>query len=145
MNDKSQEIVALPDQRHAPTKTYAGDGEPLPSVALPESSLRWPKRDSLKKWGVGVGLAILPVVYGVLCIFSRHAILLSDGGGEPLDVYGDAAIALGIACIAAGIYIHAEWYLAVHRSLWVLSDPLKIGACVAVVCSIGFATFKIVA
>lgn len=95
-------------------------------------------------WVVGVGAALLPMIYGVCCLLSGHAILPSDGGAD-LDVHGGAAVALAVTYIAVGLFIHAEWFWGAHPRFSFLGDLLKIAACVTIIVSLGFAMFKILA
>jgi hypothetical protein len=102
-----------------------------------------PSGGRVKMWLVGVGVALAPVIYGVYCLISGHAIL--PGDPESLDVYGDAAFGLAIASMAVGLFIHAHWFWGLHPRYSFLCAPLKLVALVVFLASFGFGIFKTLA
>src|SRR5262245_11353972 len=103
-----------------------------------------PSGGRVKMWLVGVGVALLPTIYGVYCLVTGHAILPAERGSD-LDVYGDAAIALGITYMAVGLFIHAQWFWGLHPRFSFLRLPLLGIASLAIVVSLVIAIFKILA
>lgn len=80
--------------------------------------------DPFSRWGAGVIAAILPAIIGTIAILSERAYFL---GGRPLRVVqygGNDAIALGVACVAVGLFMHAHYFWTVSRFYFV-SEILK--------------------
>ena len=69
-----------------------------------------PSGGRLKAWLLGVGVALIPIVYGVRCLFTGHTRFFGENGSH-LDLDGSAAVALAIAYIAVGVFVHAHWLL----------------------------------
>lgn len=97
-------------------------------------------RHLLTMWLGGVVLASLPVIYGVYCLCTGHAILPGRGGlgraGPILDVYGAAANALAIAYIALGVLAHVHWFWESQPRLWLACAAVKVIALIVLVVSL---------
>lgn len=74
-----------------------------------------PSGDRATMWMVGVGLALLPICYGIYCIIVDRAEL--PGRFGKLIVTGSLAVSLAICYIAAGVFIHAHWFWGLHPKL----------------------------
>ena len=94
-------------------------------------------------WLFGVGLALVPIGYGVRCLQSGHARFFASRGSH-LDLDGSAAVALAIAYIAVGVFIHAHWFWGLHPKLEVLSPFLKILAVLVFLGGFGYTLYKII-
>jgi hypothetical protein len=103
-----------------------------------------PSGGRVKMWLLGVGLAVIPIGYGIQCILVRHALLFGSHSTD-LDLYGSAAIALGIAYIAVGVFIHAHWFWGLYPKGESLSYLLKFLAVLLFLASLGYTMYKIVA
>lgn len=112
-------------------------------VDLAENLSDSPSGGPVKMWLLGVVLALVPIGYGIHCLHSGHAILL--GQNSNLDVTGSAAIALAIAYIAVGVFIHAHWFWGLSPKLGWLSPVLKVLATLAFLGSLGYACYRIIA
>ena len=112
-------------------------------VKLAEDLSEPPSGGRLKMWLVGVGLALVPIGYGIYCLLTGHAVLL--GQNENLDVTGPGAVALAIAYIAVGIFIHAHWFWGLYdKPMW-LSPVLKVLSTLVFLGSLGYVAYRIIA
>jgi hypothetical protein len=102
-----------------------------------------PSGGPVKMWLLGVGLALAPAGYGLSCLLAGHAIL--PGQYENLDLYGPAAQALAVACIALGLFIHAHWFWGLLPTFETVSQVLKLLAVVVFLGSLGYMMYRIVA
>jgi hypothetical protein len=98
-----------------------------------------PSGGRIKMWVTGVGLALIPLGYGVRCLFTGQARFFGSRGGN-LDLDGPAAVALAIAYIAVGAFIHFHWFWGLHRRLEPFSYLLK---CLALVVFLGSFAYTI--
>lgn len=101
-----------------------------------------PSGGPMKMWLLGVGLALIPVSYGVHCLRTGHATLF--GQNSDLDVHGSGATALAIAYLSAGLFIHAHWFWGLLPRCEAVSYVLKILATLIFLGSLGFAIYRIV-
>jgi len=102
-----------------------------------------PSGGCIKMWLLGAGLALIPLGYGVRCLFTGHACFF--GSRAHLDIVGPAAVALAIAYIAIGVFIHAHYFLGLHPKLLPFSNILKTLAALAFIGSFFYTLFKIMA
>lgn len=93
-------------------------------------------RGSLTMWRDGVGMALVPVLYGAFPLLSGHADLSGRGGTRVLE--GGSARALGLAAIAVGAFIHFHNFWGSHPALERYRAPGEIAAIVAFILSIGY-------
>ena len=101
-----------------------------------------PSGGRIKMWLLGAGLALVPIGYGVHCLRTGHAVLF--GQNSDLDVTGSGAIALSIAYIAIGIFIHAHWFWGLQPKFEVVSYVLKFLAVLLFLGSFGYAIYRVV-
>jgi hypothetical protein len=90
---------------------------------------------------LGIILALVPAGYGIYCLRTGHALMF--GQNADLDVTGSAAVALAIAYMAVGIFIHAHWFWGLRPKGESLSYLLKIFAVLLFLGSFGYAIYKI--
>jgi hypothetical protein len=74
-----------------------------------------PRGGAPTMWLGGVGLALLPLLYGVSCIVTQRGELGTTIWRSELE--GGAAIALGIGWIGVGIYLHCHFFFGLHPAL----------------------------
>lgn len=79
-----------------------------------------PHGGRLKQWLVGVGVALVPIVYAIYSLHRDRILLPALGRGIGPGVYlsGRACIALAIAYMGIGMFAHFHWF-------WGLSDRLE--------------------
>jgi hypothetical protein len=102
-----------------------------------------PSGGRLKMWLFGVGLALIPIGYGIHCLRTGHARFFGDRG-ENLDLNGSAAIALAIAYLAIGGFIHAHWFWGLHPRLEALGNLLKLVSVLVFLGSFGYVMYRII-
>ncbi len=102
-----------------------------------------PSGGRFKMWFLGVGLALVPCVYGVKCLVTGEARLWGNNNSE-IDLNGSAAVALAIAYIAVGAFIHFHWFWGLHSRLLRFSQLLKTVAVLAFLGGIGYMFYKVV-
>jgi len=74
-----------------------------------------PRGGSPTMWLGGVGMALLPLLYGVSCIVTRRGELGTIIWPSALE--GGAAIALGIGWIGVGLFLHFHFFFGLHATL----------------------------
>jgi len=70
-----------------------------------------------KQWLLGVGLALLPVIYGLVCI-QRGSTHLFGRRGSGAELTGAEGVALAIAYIAIGVFLHFHYFWGLSDRLW---------------------------
>ena len=103
-----------------------------------------PSGGRLKMWLLGVGFALIPLGYGVHCLFTGHARFFGRNATH-LDLNGSAAIALAIAYIAIGVFIHAHWFWGLLPRFEAVSYLLKLASVLVFLGGLGFVIYKIIA
>jgi hypothetical protein len=58
-------------------------------------------------------------------------------------VHGPAAMALGIAYIAAGLFAHVHWFWSSYPRLFLLCDVSRLVALLVILAGVGFAVCRI--
>lgn len=101
-----------------------------------------PSGGRFKMWLLGVGLALLPIGYGIHCLRTGHALLLGENSN--LDVTGSGAVALALAYIAIGVFIHAHWFWGLRPGCELVSYLLKFAAVLLFLGSFGYAIYRVV-
>ena len=71
-------------------------------------------------WLLGFCLALIPICYGVNCLFAHEATLFGRRGSR-LEFHGTPADTLAVAYIAVGLFIHAHWFWGLHPRLQAFS------------------------
>ena len=102
-----------------------------------------PSGGRIKMGLLGVGFALIPLVYGVHCLFTGHARFFGRSNSH-LDLDGSAAVALAIAYIAIGIFIHAHWFWGLLPRFEAVSYLLKMASVLAFLGSFGYTIYKII-
>lgn len=101
-----------------------------------------PSGGPLKMWLAGVGVALIPIGYGLHCLLTGHAVLPGQKGSN-LDTHGRTAVALAIAYLSIGAFLHFHYFWGLHRRLCVLSPILKALAALVFLGSFGWAIYHI--
>ncbi len=73
-------------------------------------------------WIGGIGVALIPMGYGVYCLYTRHAYF---PGSRILDVRGWEAVVIGITYLALGAILHFQYFWGRHPGLYSRSSRLK--------------------
>jgi len=110
---------------------FGNESEPLPD--LPHT----PEPPTAQAWVDGIVLASVPVLYGAVCLVTRHAWFLNmrRGAGSLLsEWFGRPALALGIIYISLGLIAHFHCFWS---SRPVLGSYWEIGEAVSTVSLIG--------
>ena len=93
--------------------------------------------DPYSRWCGGVITAAIPVVIGVLAAVGQRAYFLSRSGGIA-GYGGKGAIALGVACIAIGLFLHGHYFWAGSSRYFLVSQILKPIALLLLAGAMGF-------
>lgn len=56
----------------------------------------------------GIILPLILISYGVWCFATGHGVLA--GEYAPLDLYGVRAVALGLASLSLGVFLHCHYF-----------------------------------
>ena len=92
-------------------------------------------------WIGGIGVALIPVAYGVYCLYTGHA-YFPRRRGPILDLQGWEAVVLAVAYIACGAFLHFQFFWGRHPRLRPWSPRLKRGALLVASCGIGYALLR---
>jgi len=111
---------------------------------IAESLSHSPSGGRVKMWLLGVGLALVPVYCGIRGWQTGHATFFGSHGSR-LDVTGSSAVAMAIAYIAVGVFIHAHWFWGLHPRLEALSPIPKALALLLFLGGLGYAGYRILA
>ncbi len=95
-------------------------------------------------WLLGVGVALIPIGYGIRCLVTGHAVLWGQNNSA-LDVTGSTAVALAITYIAVGVFIHAHWFWGLQPKRFFVSSILKFLTVLVFLVSLGYVFYKVVA
>lgn len=93
-------------------------------------------------WIVGVGVAMVPFLYGIFNILSQKALLTSRTGRLNLD--GNPAIAMGITLIGFALLIHAKWFWERHPKLQDYSEAFMAIGLIALIGGLGYIGYWLV-
>jgi hypothetical protein len=88
-----------------------------------ESLAYLPAGGRSKQWKSGMGLACLPVIYGLYCLHKGDATL---PWRNAIPMKYEAGQALAIAWIAVGAFLHFHYFWGLSDRLWKASQPLKV-------------------
>ena len=102
-----------------------------------------PSGGRIKMWLLGVGFALIPIGYGVHCLFTGQARFFGQRATH-LDLDGSAAIALAISYIAIGVFINAHWFWGLLPKLEWVSYLLKLASALIFLGSFGYTIYKII-
>jgi hypothetical protein len=101
-----------------------------------EPSSSWKER-----WIGGIGVALIPIVYGVYCLYTGHAYVLGRRHGF-VDLQGWAAVVVAIAWIALGAFLHFEYFWGRHPRLRSRRGRLKAAVMVVFIGGWVYACFR---
>jgi hypothetical protein len=102
-----------------------------------------PSGGRIKMALLGIGLAVIPLGYGAHCLLTGHARFFGRSGTH-LDLEGSAAVALAIAYISIGAFIHAHWFWGLLPRFEPLSYLLKLVSALAFLGSFGYTIYRII-
>ena len=75
-----------------------------------------PTGGPFKMWFWGVAVALIPLGYGVVCLFTGRASIIGRGG-ESAVFRGAEAVALAIGYISVGAFLHFRYFWGLHERL----------------------------
>lgn len=102
-----------------------------------------PEGGRLKMWLLGMGLATVPIAYGIHGLCVGQMTLIGKHRAH-LELHGAAANALAIAVIAAGVFIHFHWFWGIHKKLFPFSPIGKFLSVAVFIGSFGYMIWKII-
>lgn len=76
------------------------------------------------QWFAGVVLALIPIIYGIVCI-NRGWTPLWGRNSPAMILRGTESIILASSYIAAGFFLHFHYFWGLHRRLFRYSQVLK--------------------
>lgn len=97
-------------------RTYLDDAEDLANE---------PSGGHVKMWLTGAVLATVPIAYGICCLVRGHTTLFGRRGPNA-DLSGAPGIALAIAYIAFGAFLHFHYFWGLSERLWRFSQAGKV-------------------
>ncbi len=92
-------------------------------------------------WIGGIGVALIPIAYGLYCFYSGHAHFLRRGRGL-VELQGWEGVVLAIAYIALGAYLHFTWFWGRHPRLRPWSARLGHMAVLVFLGGLGFTALR---
>lgn len=75
-----------------------------------------PTGGAFKMWFWGAAVASIPIVYGIVCLFTGQASILGRGG-ESATFRGAEAVGLSIGYISVGAFLHFRYFWGLHERL----------------------------
>ena len=105
-NSTSPEKLRRYIQRHC-------DSTPENAVAFAGSK---PTSGWKEMWIGGIGVALVPLVYGVYCLYAGHAYFLRRHRGL-VELQESDAVVMGIAYIGLGAFVHFRYFWGRHPRL----------------------------
>jgi hypothetical protein len=103
-----------------------------------------PSGGRVQMWLLGFGLALVPICYGIHCLHTGYTTFFGSRGSH-LDLTGSSAVAMAIAYIAVGVFIHAHWFWGLHPKLEPFSPILKVLAVLVFLGALGYTSYRIIA
>lgn len=117
--------------------------KPLPTALDKAERLAGsPSGGRITMWLLGFCLALIPIGYGVHFL-SVHRATFFGRGGSRLELHGAPAVALAVAYIAVGLFIHAHWFWGLHPRLQRFSYFGKLLSLLVFVPTFGYAVYRI--
>lgn len=92
--------------------------------------------DAFDKWVWGAALPIVPLIYGVWSVVTMRAVVPTHRTFSLYTLTGGPAVAVGIAAIAIGLFVHARWYWSNSRLLAPWCETCQVVALVIMVGSL---------
>ena len=113
--------------------------KPLPTVFDEAESLSGsPSGGRITMWLLGFCLALIPICYGVHCLFA-HSTTFFGRRYPRLELHGIPGISLAVAYIAIGFFIHAHWFWGQHPRLQPFSNFGKLLSLLVFLPTFGYA------
>ena len=75
-----------------------------------------PTGGPFKMWFWGAVVAIVPLGYGVVCLFTGHVSIIGRGG-ESAIFHGAEAVGLATGYISVGAFLHFRYFWGLHERL----------------------------
>ena len=91
----------------------------------------------VKRWIYGLGGAGVPVAYGLWLLLSDWPVVVVMPRGS-VEVTGLAAVALSVAPIAFGLFLHFHFLWTPHERLWRIGGWGKTACAAIVVLCLGY-------
>ncbi len=88
---------------------------------------REPSSGRREKWIGGIGVALIPIIYGIYCLYTGHSHVPRRHHGF-VDLQGGDAVAAAIAWIALGAFMHFKYFWGRHPRLGAWSGRLESAA-----------------
>lgn len=86
-----------------------------------------PGQGPFYQWGLGVVLPLALIAFGIYAIAVRQ---ISFGGRISMTLHGLNAIAFGIACVSAGVFVHCHYFWGnVSNQAWFAVLGKVVAAC----------------
>ncbi|WP_411827797.1 hypothetical protein [Luteolibacter sp. AS25] len=85
-----------------------------------------PSGGRVRQWLCGIGLAGIPVAYGINSILIGHTTLFGSRGSGGIDLRGTAGLSLAISYIALGTFAHFHYFWGLSPRLWPCSIYGKV-------------------
>ena len=95
-----------------------------------------------KRWIYGIAVAAVPIAYGIWGLVHGGTILYGRGGA--LRLKGSASIAMSLAYLAVGLFLHCHFFWSSHKKLWRAAGVAKALSAILFIVSIGFVVYKAV-
>ena len=76
-------------------------------------------------WFWGVGVAIIPIVYGVICLFRGHTSII-ERGWKMATFNGAEAVGLALGYIFIGAFLHFRYFWGLKEQLSEWSQILSV-------------------
>lgn len=112
------------------------------TVNMADSLSGSPPQTTWPKWFGGVAVPIIILYWGIKSCVTRTAFFFGQNGSS-LDLIDGPAIAMGVAVISAGIFLHFHYFWGTLRKLYVLSYPGKLLSAMVFAGSFGFVLWSI--
>ena len=90
------------------------------------------------KWVYGVIPPVLLSAYGARCCIEKQAVWIGRLGNHHIDLFGDQAVAFGLAWISFACFLHVHYYWTASPRLAVLSHLGKIISVLGIIGSLSY-------
>ena len=87
-------------------------------------------------WLGGILIPLAHIAYGLSCLITRHGVL--PGNRASMELTGSNAIALGLATMSIGLFLHTHyfWGNLYHLAAWAVAG--KIVSLITLIASLGY-------
>lgn len=94
------------------------------------------------KWFAGVALALLPILYGLVCL-ERGWTSLPGSGTRAMQLRGTEGVTLACVYLAGGLFLHFHFFWGLHPRLYRYSQGLKILCLMVLIPCLGYTLWEI--